>query len=83
MRQLDKQLRALATAIAEQMPETPSEVLNKSGVCSMLAISLSTLNMLMRDQGFPRHLVGMREYRFLRSEILDWLKQQPSKPEFR
>ena len=60
------------TAGSEQ---TAKEILTGKEVQAMLRISRSTLLMLRNKKEFPFTKVG-KKYRYLRSEIMTWLKEQ-------
>jgi excisionase family DNA binding protein len=51
------------------------EVLNKAGLAALLKVELKTINYLVYTKQIPRFKCG-REYRFLRSEILRWIRRK-------
>jgi len=53
--------------------EVNEEILTPEQVCELLHISLPTLRKWIMDDKIPYHKAG-RQLRFLRSEILEWLK---------
>ncbi len=55
------------------------EVMTGTEVTKLLGISLDTLHILRSKHALPFHRLGAGTIRYRRSEILDWLSQQPSK----
>jgi excisionase family DNA binding protein len=49
------------------------EILNESELMEFLGVSRTTLWKLRRDRNLPYGKVG-REYRYLKSDIINWLK---------
>ncbi len=50
------------------------EILKESELMEFLGVSRTTLWKLRRDRDLPYAKVG-REYRYLKSDIIDWLKE--------
>ncbi|MBW2056394.1 MAG: helix-turn-helix domain-containing protein [Deltaproteobacteria bacterium] len=50
------------------------EILNEAELMELLGVSRTTLWKLRRDRNLPYGKVG-REYRYLKSEIIRWLKE--------
>ena len=54
------------------------ELFNEEELQEFLGVSRTTLWKLRRDSGLPYAKVG-REYRYLKSDIIEWLKNSGSK----
>lgn len=50
------------------------EILNEADLMELLGVSRTTLWKLRRDRNLPYGKVG-REYRYLKSDIIGWLKE--------
>lgn len=83
------QLRELVQAavraeIATLNATPPKEVLDMQGVCELLDRNRHTIAKLVANEGLPAHAISDREPRFMRSEVLEWLRNRPAplaKPE--
>ena len=54
-------------------------VLNTEQVAELLMLDIDTVRRLARDERLPAHrLPGGRSFRFLRDELLEWLRRQPA-----
>ena len=54
------------------------ELLTVKQVTDIVPLTQSTIYRLMRQERFPLPIrIGGRNVRWMRSEILDWLKSQP------
>lgn len=61
--------------VADQ--ESRNEVLTADEVAALLKVGKSTVYRLASNpEGLPARKVG-REWRFLRSEVVNWLRQNP------
>jgi len=54
------------------------EVLTADECAELLRVSRKTITTYVEQRGLPAHRLG-QEFRFRRSEILDWLSKQPTK----
>ena len=52
------------------------EVLNRKEASKFLKLPVGTLNYLVQTDQIPFSRVGKRSVRFLRSGLLDWLKER-------
>ena len=53
------------------------EILNERKVCELLGISLRLLRMHQKTGDFPSgRLIGKRERRWMRSEVMDWFARR-------
>lgn len=55
------------------------EILNESELMELLGVSRTTLWKLRRERNLPYGKVG-REYRYLKSDIIRWLKESKYQP---
>jgi len=55
------------------------EILNESELMELLGVSRTTLWKLRRERNLPYGKVG-REYRYLKSDIIRWLKESQYQP---
>jgi len=55
------------------------EILNESELMELLGVSRTTLWKLRRERNLPYGKVG-REYRYLKSDIIGWLKESKYQP---
>ena len=55
------------------------EILNESELMEFLGVSRTTLWKLRRERNLPYGRVG-REYRYLKSDIIQWLKESKYQP---
>jgi excisionase family DNA binding protein len=54
-------------------------VLDAAMVAELLGMNIDTVRRLSRDNVLPSHRVpGGRTFKYLKDEILDWLKAQPA-----
>jgi excisionase family DNA binding protein len=54
-------------------------VLDAAMVAELLGMNIDTVRRLSRDNVIPSHRVpGGRTFKYLKDEILDWLKAQPA-----
>lgn len=54
-------------------------VLDAEMVSNLLGLNIDTVRRLSRDGTIPSHrLPGGRAFRYLKDEILDWLRAQPA-----
>lgn len=54
------------------------EVMSRDEVAMLLQVHPKTVNNYVAERGLPAHKLG-QEYRFRRSEVLEWLSKQPAK----
>jgi len=57
----------------EKMELKDKEILNEAELMAFLGVSRTTLWKLRRERNLPYGRVG-REYRYLKSDIIQWLK---------
>jgi len=67
---------AVAVVLEEHSPgSSPSEIMTRTEAASFLRCSLGQLDRLARDGGLPFHRLGDAR-RFVRTDLLEWLKRQ-------
>lgn len=69
---VERAVRKVAPASAEC---EPSEVMTREQVGKFLQVDPHHVTKLARERGLPSHKLGS-EWRFRRSEVLEWLSQQ-------
>ncbi len=58
------------------------EVMDTAQVAEMLQLNIDTIRRLSRDGQLPSHrLPGGRSFRFLKDEVINWLRDQPAHAE--
>jgi excisionase family DNA binding protein len=57
------------------MPATTDEILTMREVAALLKCARTTIATLCRTQGFPHFRIGT-DYRFIRSQVDEWVAQQ-------
>ena len=71
--------RAAVAALAHAEP--PREILNTEEAADLLRVDPDTVLRWVQKLGLPAHVCGKREYRFRRSELVEWLtKAGPVRP---
>lgn len=68
-------LRAVLDAILESLTDGADEVLAMDGAAKLLGVSSKTVLAWVRHRRLPGHKIGA-EWRFSRSSILRWFKEQ-------
>ena len=65
--------------LTDETPDSGPPVLNTKEAAQLLRLHEESLRVLVRAGKIPCHrFPGGREIRFLRTELLDWLRDQPS-----
>lgn len=56
----------------------PDRVFNTKEAADYLRLSISQFRNLIDTVSMPYHIIGRRSIRFIESELLDWIKNQPA-----
>ena len=60
-------------------PSDYPPVLDSAMVAELLGMNIDTVRRLSREKVLPAHRVpGGRTYKYLRDDVLEWLRQQPA-----
>lgn len=72
----------VSKAVANQLATLPQsvEVLRLEQAAEFLGRSPKTVMKLVETEGLPARYISDREPRFLRSALIEWLNNRPSKP---
>lgn len=73
----EEELTKLATLVAEKA--TRPHYLSREAVATELGVSRPTLLKLEAEEGAPVHWLGGNLYRYLRSELDEWIAARPKK----
>lgn len=69
--------KVVAEAVRDaSTPQQEAEVLTREQAAEILQVSLPVVMKYVHERGLPAHPLGPREWRFRRSEILQWVADQ-------
>lgn len=74
-------LACVQDALNKAAATPPKEVLDMKEAAELFDVHTTTLmRKLVRERGCPVHYIGPQDPRFRRSELIEWLTNQPKEP---
>lgn len=79
--QLAELVNKAVTEAVSRLPQSGAqEVLSLQEAADFLGRHPKVITQLVREEGLPAHYISEREPRFLRSELITWLRARPTQP---
>ncbi len=69
-------LRKLFVEVNAAQAKPDAEIITREQAAEILQVSPSIVTKYVRERGLPAHPLGPREWRFRRSELVQWVADQ-------